>query len=138
MKIEYSTALPTADEFFTLFSTTGWNEDYNLSKIELFSCLQNSYYCVSAHYQNKLIGMGRMLSEGKAHAVIFDVIVSPEFRNQKIGSQIMKLLIDKCRQDQIRDVQLFCAKGKAEFYKKLGFQIRSSEAPGMEIKLRYK
>ena len=64
------------------------------------------------------------------------MIVLPEFHKLGIGKEIMKKLIDECNKKNIRDIQLFCAKGKQEFYEKLGFTVREENTPGMEIKLK--
>jgi len=64
------------------------------------------------------------------------VIVLPEFQREGIGKEIMKKLIDECKKNNIRDIQLFSAKGKQVFYENLGFTTRPENAPGMEIKLK--
>lgn len=138
MKIRFNNDLPTADQFYNLFITTGWNDDYKLTSAELYLALQNSFYLVCAYHEEELIGLGRMLSDGIAHAVLFDVIVTPKYERNGIGSKIMKDLLAKCKDLKIRDIQLFCAEGKIGFYKKFGFEPRPEKAPGMEIKLRYK
>jgi ribosomal protein S18 acetylase RimI-like enzyme len=137
MKIFYSTSVPTQTEYFQLFQSTGWNRDYKLTESELYMSIQNSTLCISAYDEQKLIGFGRMLSDRIAHAVLFDVIVSPDYQRNGIGSKITEMLIDKCKQSKIRDIQLFCATGKIGFYKKLGFKERPERAPGMEMRLRY-
>lgn len=40
----------------------------------------------------------------------------------------MTSLLKKCEEQGIKWVQLFSAKGKQDFYKKLGFEARESEA----------
>jgi hypothetical protein len=42
------------------------------------------------------------------------------------------MLIEKCKLHNIKDVQLFCAKGKRGFYEKLGFEARTDDGPGMQ------
>jgi ribosomal protein S18 acetylase RimI-like enzyme len=138
MNINITASLPTEQEYFELFETTGWNADYKLTSGELFQSIQNSFYFVSAYKDEKLVGFGRMLSDGIAHAVLFDVIVDPEHQRKGIGKKITEMLIEECKRLKIRDIQLFCAKGKIDFYKKLGFQSRSDDGPGMEIRLRYR
>ena len=49
----------------------------------------------------------------------------------------MEMLIEECKRLQIRDIQLFCAKGKIGFFEKLGFKNRHEDGPGMEIRNRY-
>ena len=137
MDIVLTASLPTEKEYFELFETTGWNKDYALSSIDLYQSIQNSSYCVSAYDDDKLIGFGRMLSDGIVHAVLFDVIVLPDFQGKGIGRKITEKILEVCKDNKIRDIQLFCAKGKIKFYEKFGFKNRQNDAPGMEIKLRY-
>ncbi|MFC1563740.1 GNAT family N-acetyltransferase [candidate division KSB1 bacterium] len=134
MEIRYSTELPDKDQFFLLFETTGWNEEYLITKEELFEAAKNSWYTVSAYNEDKLVGFGRMISDGILHSLIIDLIVSPSCKRKGIGSEILKILVEKCRTNQVRDIQLFCARDVEEFYLKHGFVKRPDNAPGMELK----
>lgn len=129
------TDLPEKQAFFELFNTTSWNETYQLDSNELIQAIENSWYATSVYDIGNLVGFGRIICDGVVHALILDLIVHPDFQNQGIGSRILEMLVDKCRQNQIRDIQLFSVKGKAEFYSKNGFKERPDGAPGMEIKL---
>jgi ribosomal protein S18 acetylase RimI-like enzyme len=80
------------------------------------------------------VGFGQIISDGIHHALIVDVIVHPEYRKKGIGREIMNKLIAKCREHKIRDVQLFSAKNKSVFYERLGFYVRPTDAPGMQMK----
>ena len=90
---------------------------------------------ISAYHNGSLIGFGRIICDGVLHALIVDVIVLPEYQHKGIGSAVMTRLMEYCRSKNIRDIQLFCATGKVEFYEKLGFVKRPDNAPGMEVKL---
>jgi len=137
MTISYFKEIPKEKKYFHLFNSTGWNENYRLDSKELINSLQNSQFCISAYSDGELVGFGRMLTDYIAHAVVFDAIVLPEFMGNGIGKKIMKMLIEECKKLKIRDIQLFCARGKIGFYKKLGFQERAEDAPGMEIRIKY-
>ena len=67
------------------------------------------------------------------HAMIFDMIVLPDYQGRGIGTKILSRLVNKCLKQGIRDIQLFCAKGKRVFYEKNGFEIRTTDAPGMQL-----
>lgn len=138
MNIVFKNALPDDRAYFELFETTGWNADYNVSVDQLSEVLAHSWYYISAYNGKMLVGFGRMLSDGLLHAVIFDVIIHPDYQNMGIGRHIMSDLVEKCRAHKIRDIQLFCARGKVGFYEKCGFVERSDDGPGMEIKMKYK
>ena len=131
--MKYTEKLPTAEQFFELFETTGWNEKYELGKEELFTALKNSWYSVSVFENEQLIGFGRIICDGIVHALILDVIIHSERQGEGIGKNVMDKLISKCKEHKIRDIQLFSAKNKAGFYEKLGFKNRANNSPGMEM-----
>jgi GNAT superfamily N-acetyltransferase len=133
-QIIYKSGLPPVGQFFELFESTGWNEEYNLTLEELTSSVKNSFYCVSAFDGDKLVGFGRLVTDGILHAMIYEMIVSPPYQKRNIGSQILKMLLNKCFELNIRDIELFCAKGKRSFYEKHGFAARPDDGPGMEYR----
>jgi len=137
MIIQYRHDLPDKEAFFRLFETTGWNEDYRVNQSELFQALQNSWYFISAYEENQLVGFGRIVSDGVLHAVLFDVIIHPDFQGCGIGRRITNDLVLKCVSHKIRDIQLFCARSKIGFYEQCGFVKRPDDSPGMEIKMKY-
>ncbi len=134
--IIYEINYPKEKDFFKLFESTGWNEEYHLNTDELYSSLSKSYYTVSAYDREKLIGFGRIVSDGILHAMIYEMIVYPEYQRKGIGAKILEMLVQKCLSDNIRDIQLFCAKGKRAFYEKHGFTARPDDAPGMEYNFK--
>lgn len=132
----YKTTIPQQQAFYELFTTsTNWNDSYQLNSEELIQALKNSWFMISVYDNENLVGFGRIICDGVVHALILDLIVHPEFQNRGIGSRLLKMLVEKCKEYQIRDIQLFSVKGKAQFYRKNGFTERPEGAPGMEIKL---
>lgn len=131
--IELREQLPDKDEFYSLFNTSGWNKDYKASADDLERANRNSWLVVSAYDGYKLVGFGRVVTDLVLHAMIFDMIILPDYQGRGIGTKILSRLVNKCLGQGIRDIQLFCAKGKRVFYEKNGFEIRTSEAPGMQL-----
>jgi ribosomal protein S18 acetylase RimI-like enzyme len=132
--IDYNNRKPQIADYWNLFESTGWNDEYKFTIDELNSAIENSWYSVSAYINNKLIGYGRIISDGIHHALIVDLIISPEFQSKGIGSEILRRLLGKCTENNIRDIQLFSAKDKFKFYEKFGFEKRNENAPGMGYK----
>ena len=131
----FNNSLPDRQTFYELFITTGWNDKYQLNTLQLFQALTNSWFLVSAYENENLVGFGRIICDGVVHALILDLIIHPDYQNTGIGGKILDKLVEKCKQHQIRDIQLFCAKGYTGYYEKRGFKKRPDNAPGMEIKL---
>ncbi len=133
-EIQYKEAPPSAEDYFNLFETTGWNEKYRFSKDELDQAIHKSWYLISAYDGNRLAGFGRIISDGIHHALIVDLIVHPDYQRHGIGREILLKLTEQCKKYRIRDIQLFSAKGKSHFYKKAGYILRPEAAPGMEYR----
>lgn len=135
MEIEYSDRIPNADSFFALYASTGWDEEKTKTKELLYDAIKNSWYIVSAFSNEALIGFGRVISDGKLHAFIVDLIISPEYKLKGIGTEILVRLLNQTKNAGINDIQLFCAKDKKEFYLKNNFIERPENAPGMQYKV---
>ena len=132
--IIYKDERPDPGQYMQLFSTTGWNDEYKVGVDELAGVLAGSLYVIAAFDGDDLVGMGRVVTDGVMHAMLYDVIVKPSHQNQGIGSTILKKLIERCKEAGVREIQLFSARGKAPFYRKRGFLDRPVDAPGMSLK----
>jgi GNAT superfamily N-acetyltransferase len=135
MTIQYHEECPTRDQFWRLFQTTGWNETYQFTPEVLIKVAENSWYVVTAYDGEQLVGFGRVVTDTISHAMIYDLITIPDYQGQGIASRILDMIIAKCRAANIRDIQLFSAKGKRPFYEKRGFTARPDDAPGMYLNL---
>jgi len=67
----------------------------------------------------RLIGVGRAISDGVSHACVYDCAVMPEYQGKGIGSLIVRNILDGVAGC---DVTLFAMPGKEGFYRKLGFR----------------
>jgi len=133
-EIKYAERVPDCEAYLELFNTTGWNDMYRVSAGDLQRSLTRSWHAISAFEEKRLVGFGRLLSDGVLYAVVFDVIVAPELQRQGIGTGIMRRLLQRCESHGIRDVLLFSAAGTPAFYRRFGFVDRPGEAPGMMLR----
>ncbi len=133
MSIRYQTFPPIPTDYFALFETTGWNAEEQLTPHDLARALTNSWYMVAAYDEGRLVGFGRVVTD-TLHAMIYDLIVAPEYQRQGIGGEILDRLVKHCQAARIRDIQLFCAKGMRAFYERHGFEARPDDGPGMQYR----
>jgi GNAT superfamily N-acetyltransferase len=133
MKLTINYSPPDKIEYYNLFESTGWNKKYMMGPGLLHEAINNSWFLTCVYNESNLIGFGRVVSDGVLHALIVDLIVAPDFQNCGIGKLILRELVAKCKSAAIPDIQLFCAKGKEDFYIKQGFKSRSLDSPGMEF-----
>jgi GNAT superfamily N-acetyltransferase len=132
-KTVYRENLPSPADYHQLFETTGWNQSYRADADELYRAISTSWYTLSAYRNDKLVGFGRVISDGILYALICDLIVRPSCQGQGIGSALLKKLIARCRRQSVRVIWLFSATGKSAFYKNFGFSERPADAPGMQM-----
>ncbi|WP_027399069.1 GNAT family N-acetyltransferase [Anaerovorax odorimutans] len=136
MDIKFESTVPKKEDFYQLYETTGWNGRVGIySKEDLYNAIGNSWYLIAAYNEDKFIGFGRVISDGVYQTFITDVIIHPDFQRKGIGSEIVKLLMKRCKSKGLQWIQLSAAKGKKKFYEKLGFEERDSDAPGMQIRI---
>lgn len=132
-EIKYKASPPTWQEYYQLFLSTGWMPVLRISEEDLKRVFDNTWYWITAYQNGSIVGCGRLLSDGALYALICDIIVMPDYQNKGIGGAILKQLVEKCRETDIKRVWLFAAPNKARFYEKHGFRIRPNEAPGMQL-----
>lgn len=129
--MEYSFALPTATEFKALYDETGW-ADWDVDRFE--SALSGSWVvCAARDDDGRLVGMGRLISDGALHAFVTEMIVTEGARGAGVGGQVLARLVDEARRRGVDDVQLFAARGRAAFYERHGFERRPDSGPGMDV-----
>lgn len=129
--MQYSFDLPTASEFAALYAETGWGT-WPLSSFE--RALAGTWVvCAARDEAGQLVGIGRLISDGALHAFVTEMIVAPAARGAGVGGEIIDRLVAESRRRGVHDVQLFAARGRAEFYERHGFVRRPVDGPGMDL-----
>jgi ribosomal protein S18 acetylase RimI-like enzyme len=85
----FKDSLPDIKDYWDLFQTTAWNTKYNFTQQDLETAIKNSWYSNSIYDLDKLIGFGRVISDGVHHALIVDLIIHPDYKNPRIGSNLL-------------------------------------------------
>ena len=86
------------------------------------SALAGSFLAAGAFENGRLIGMGRVLSDGVSDAYIQDVVVTPEFRGRGIGGKLVMFLVEELEKRGVDWIALAGEPGTENFYLKLGFE----------------
>src|SRR5256885_4539927 len=110
---------PTIDEYVRLSESVGW-----IANIEsMTDALERAVFCILATdtRDGHIIGMARIVGDRRAY-FICDVIVTPAYQGQKIGSAIMETAIAQLRKIGPKGAFLGLFTPKPNFYERLGFQ----------------
>lgn len=118
MKYEFSPHV-YPKEISGLRNSVGWNGMEQCYK----KSLKNSYFYICCFDNNKLIGFLDVVSNGITDAYIQDVIVNPGFQGKGIGTNLMKMAIDKLVEDNIYMISVLFQESLLPFYKKFGFNL---------------
>jgi len=81
---------------------------------------RNSRFTCFVSEAGRLVGAGRVLSDGLDCAYLCDVAVLPSHQGRGIGKAILTDLIERCRGH--RKIILYAVPGKEPFYRKFGFR----------------
>lgn len=123
---------PTDDQkkqILSIYHTQKWwpesvNDPERISRI-----IAGSHCYVVAMQGKDVAGFGRALSDRTGDAYIHDVNVREDFRNHGLGSRIVRMLIERLKQDGITWVGLIAEANSHTFYEKEAFARMDKAIP---------
>jgi GNAT superfamily N-acetyltransferase len=129
MNIIYKDSLPLSD-YGILEDAVGW--EYNPEQFD--TAIKNSAYVTAAYDGGQIAGAARIVWDYGDDAFLKDVAVLPKYQGHGIGKALVLRVVDYLK-NAIRpgwdiNLDLIAADGKAPFYEKLGFEIRSIKEGG--------
>ncbi len=79
----------------------------------------NSYAVVFVYHEEKIIGVGRALSDGVCQAAIYNIALDDEFQGQGIGRTLITKLLDQVRG---QNIILYTHPRTVALYERMGFR----------------
>ena len=129
--IRYSKEKISVEDFNYLNEKVGWGKREN---IVVKQALDNTLYSITVYDDKKVIGYGRIIGDKTIFLYIQDVIVIPEYQGNKIGTEIMNLLLKKINEYKKINPAIRTyvgpSLGRETFYKKFGFKTRKEAGLG--------
>jgi len=107
-------------KLLSLYESLGWNS-LNLSSDDLKQMCNQSWYAIYAFKDQKLVGMGRIISDGVITGIICGLCVLPSYQSKGIGKEMLNRMIDHCEQNRIIP-QLLCTENLEPYYESFGFR----------------
>lgn len=116
-------------EIVNLYKCAGWwEESYNAESF-IPPMIKNSACFVGAFDGDRMIGMGRAVSDNVSDAYIQDIVVLDEYRGRGIGGGIVRLLIRELKAKGVDWIGLIGEPGTEKFYSRLGFSALKGFIP---------
>jgi ribosomal protein S18 acetylase RimI-like enzyme len=115
----------------SLYKAAGWwdNEDNAADLKTVDGIIAGSFCFVIAELNDKIIGMGRAISDGVSDAYIQDVTVLSEYRGRGYGKGIVRELLSFLSQHKLQWIGLISEPGYERFYNGLGFAVMQNYTP---------
>ncbi|HDW3055631.1 TPA: GNAT family N-acetyltransferase [Bacillus cereus] len=107
----------------SLYESLGWNS-LKLTVNELEQMCKQSWYAIYVFDDKRLVGMGRVISDGVITGIICGVGVLRKYQSSGIGKEIVKRLIQHCEQNKVIP-QLMCVEKLQSYYESIGFEAFS-------------
>ncbi|MGN0666983.1 MAG: GNAT family N-acetyltransferase [Huintestinicola sp.] len=121
MAIEYVSQLKNDSDTVDLYTNLEWYQMEGYTDDDI-SKANESFYSIYAYDDNRLIGLGRVASDGFTAAVMSGICVRRDYRRHGIGAEIVNRLTEYCQSgDYSMDVRLFCEDSLIKWYEGLGF-----------------
>ncbi len=111
-----------------IYKDAGWWKD-SYSPAYIPPMIQNSCCFAGAFDGDRLIGMGRAISDGLSDAYIQDIAVLKEYRGRGIGGRIVEAIVECLKSRDIDWIALIGEPGTESFYKRLGFSRMNDYIP---------
>jgi len=122
IRYQIVTELPV-ETVVELYQAGGWWRESARGREIIPQMIRGSLsFVVARSDDDRVVGMGRAISDGVSDAYIQDVVVRPEFRGQGIGGGVIRTLVEQCQQRGIEWLGLVAEPGTTEFYRELGFE----------------
>lgn len=130
-EVRYEADAPlTPDDVNAAYAWVEWpqREAWRLDAVSR-SC---TWFAARRQADGALIGVARLLDDGGLHAALWDVIVRPDHQRRGIGSQLVRLALDRCRDRRL--LALVSTPAAVGFFATLGFVAESHGHAAMYLR----
>lgn len=115
--------MPTED-VINLYQEGGWWQESELSRAAIPAMIEGSFCFMAVFDGEKLIGMGRVISDGASDGYIQDVVIKKEYRGSGVGGELVRLLTKFCVEKKLDWIGLVAEPNTCQFYEKYGYRVK--------------
>ena len=121
-------------DFCKIRESLNWNK---LDEKQVENAINNSMINISVEYDDKCVGVGRIVGDGVLKGMLTDIMVMKQYQSKGIGKLIVTGLLNKLY-ERIKDGETFQIEanptfGNREFYIKCGMKYKPQNQDGVYI-----
>jgi GNAT superfamily N-acetyltransferase len=114
------------EDLIFLYKNEFWSSHRKQTEVE--KMLVNTDIIVGIeNLAGNLIGFCRVLTDFVYRAILFDVIVHPDYRGQGLGKLLIKTVVEHPDLQQVEQIDLCCLPNMIEFYNQWDFTTELGE-----------
>ncbi|MGD1060348.1 MAG: GNAT family N-acetyltransferase [Methanomassiliicoccales archaeon] len=121
------------DDLLELFKHTYWAPHRTYEDVAELIDNTDYNFGVVDESTGRLVGYTRVLSDHVYRAVVYDVVVHPDFRGKGLGRMVLDAVVSHPEIAEIEYLCLFCRPDVVELYRKMGF---TDELGGLQLMIR--
>lgn len=112
---------PHRDDLHRLYKNEWWT--VNRDRADIDAVVDGSDVVVGfANEQSReLVGFARAITDGVYKALVFDVIVAPDYRGLGIGDRLLSAIVAHPALSDVEHLELYCRDELVPFYERWGF-----------------
>jgi ribosomal protein S18 acetylase RimI-like enzyme len=109
-------------EIVDLYKAADWWQESAEARAVIPAMIRGSFcFMVARSLDGKIVGMGRVISDGYSDAYIQDVVVLEDYRGKGVGRELVRRLTQFCIARKIAWIGLVAEPGTQGLYEDLGF-----------------
>lgn len=126
METVYSLSDRQLNDLHELYKNEWWTSNRTFEETK--ACVEGSPICIGLiNDQDELVGFARVLTDFIFKALIFDVIVSIDYRGLGLGDKLMSLIKTHPKLSKVRCFELYCLPEMFSYYRTHGFSAKVGE-----------
>ncbi|MFT7617791.1 MAG: N-acetylglutamate synthase-like GNAT family acetyltransferase [Planctomycetota bacterium] len=108
-------------QLHALFSNEWWTKERSLTDVRKAVETTPFLFAMVEAESDRLIAFARVLSDEVFKALIMDVVVHPDFRDQGLGQALMNDIASHPALKSVHHFELYCLEEMAPYYERWGF-----------------
>ena len=117
LEIQENVFVEDLEEMKEVYQSVGWMKHTNDVIRQVFEA---SDIKVLVKINNRVVGLGRAISDGIFNAAIYDIVVHKVFQNKGIATQIVNHILEQLK--DVSCIHIISTTGNEAFYRKQGFR----------------
>ena len=120
-------------ELHTLYQGEWWTRGRSVNDVKTMLEHSNFVFALCDGSDGRLVAFARVLTDMVFKALVFDVIVAPDRRDEGLGRRLMEHILQHPDLKNVTHIELYCLPELVSFYEKLGF---STDVSGVSLMRR--